>query len=185
MDFGKQITPGSFDNLRNLLFIPTYPAMLLYLHVSQLNVFNCILYNVFLMYICLAAVSTLKRQQLKLYTMQKRIAIWQCQNMPFSTAQLGIQGPPQHNFYFRVFHYFSTYTLLDLNQINLHSSNMPHTFPPLCDHSYYLLILECSSPCHFWILKLYPKFTQKCCVHALDSRWLTEHTHLFPPFSKS
>lgn len=62
MDFGKQITPGSFDNLRNLLFIPTHPAMLLYLHVSQLNVFNCILYNVFLMYICLATVSTLKRQ---------------------------------------------------------------------------------------------------------------------------
>ena len=56
MAFEKQITPGSFDNLRNLHFIPIYPAMLLNLHVSQLNVFNCI-GNVFLMYIYLTTVS--------------------------------------------------------------------------------------------------------------------------------
>lgn len=46
MDFGKQITLGSFDNLRKLLLISIYAAVLLNLHVSQLIMLNCILYNV-------------------------------------------------------------------------------------------------------------------------------------------
>lgn len=85
--------------------------------------------------------------------------------------------PLQHSLYFIVFYYFPPYSLLDLNQIDLHFPNMPHFLISMLlfwvspnSRMFFLLLFSSScSPIQSALKMLFPCFGFK----------MTDWTHTF------